>query len=391
MSSKERPSMDLRDSSKQELSPEERRALGSVWSEIVLGSDGAFIEDASVLSDEELREQLNSSLISETKSLLGEWGLTPDIDLIKQISEIEDDDEKAKLELRYLKQVHEAIDQRVRNFDRSKPKSTKWDSWPDRMRETGEFNCVGAITIGSSLLEQAGLESYIGNPPSHVLNIVRLSNGDWWYVDFMNGKNAMQKIDPMEREVNGHRVLQIEHPSIDYRLIPISPQKELPSYVLGNLASLQKDASEAQLGETDLEKKEAFEYANRHRDRLTVVDLSELDSKLFNKGNHVNDSEEMRAEANRVDVLWERDDKIKELSKDLDVEQLSRIAIEISGNLSEVRQYLFGEVDEILPAIGQELKIFLESYRTKFSDLAENQREEYQHMTDRLLKRITGS
>ncbi|MFH1014279.1 MAG: hypothetical protein V1769_07240, partial [Thermoplasmatota archaeon] len=106
---------------------------------------------------------------------------------------------------------------------------------------------------------------------------------------------------------------------------------------------------------------------------------------------HVNDSEEMRAEANRVDVLWERDDKIKELSKDLDVEQLSRIAIEISGNLSEVRQYLFGEVDEILPAIGQELKIFLESYRTKFSDLAENQREEYQHMTDRLLKRITGS
>ena len=42
-----------------------------------------------------------------------------------------------------------------------------------------------------------------------------------WYVDFRNGKQNIIKIEPEETSLADVPVLRINHPSIDYRLIPI--------------------------------------------------------------------------------------------------------------------------------------------------------------------------
>lgn len=377
--------------SKKEFPPNKKRKLSEVWANVVLGVNEVNEQNVEGLSFIELRNLLNKQLLQETDNLLEEWHVLANESLIEKIQQEEDKTKKAKLELDYIKQIHQQIDQLVQGFDHSESKSTKWDSWPDRMRENKEFNCVGAMLLGSALLEKAGIQQFTGNPPSHVVNIVHLSNDDWWFVDFMNGKNNVQQIKPIEREIAGHRVLEINHPTIDYRLIPITPKEEIGTYIIGNLATLQRDAYDAK-HETqidDVEVKEAVEYAKRH-DLLQMDDLSEYGAYLFPTNTHINNTPEMKAESARIKRVYEIDNISKDAITGLSKEQIIAMTKEISQKESEIREFFYNDTESILTRITPELKKFLETYRAGLADLKKKQREEYEEAIERMLKKITS-
>ena len=51
-----------------------------------------------------------------------------------------------------------------------------------------------------ALLEKAGVKQYIAKAAGHVVNIAELTNGDLWFVDYMNGERVTKKIEATERD-----------------------------------------------------------------------------------------------------------------------------------------------------------------------------------------------
>src|SRR3989338_6756505 len=247
---------------RQEISSEQKKILGKVWTEMVVDNSDTP-ENIRDMPNEEIKKWLFESTMKDMESFTNELRLKNDQVLIEKIQKTENLDEKSALELEYIRNVHAQVDSLVHNFDRSGNKSTKWDSWPKRMRETKEFNCVGATLLGINLLEKGGIKSYYGNPGGHVVNIAKLSNGEWWYVDFRNGKQNIIKLEPEEIVIADVPTLKINQPNIDYRLIPLYANSEAAGSVLGNLSSLKHEAEDERIPNEDIEKKEAKEYLEK--------------------------------------------------------------------------------------------------------------------------------
>ena len=163
---------------RQEISSEQKKILGKVWTEMVVDNSDTP-ENIRDMPNEEIKKWLFESTMKDIESFTNELRLKNDQVLIEKIQKTENLDEKSVLELEYIRNIHAQVDNIVHNFDESENKSTKWDSWPKRMRETKEFNCVGATLLGINFLEKSGIKSYYGNPGGHVVNIAKLSNGEW--------------------------------------------------------------------------------------------------------------------------------------------------------------------------------------------------------------------
>ena len=251
---------------RQKISPEQKKILGEVWTEMVVDNSDTP-KNISVMTTEEIKKWLFESAMKDVESFTNELGLKNDQVLIEKIQKTENLGEKSALELKYIRNVHAQVDSLVHNFDRSENKSTKWDSWPKRMRETKEFNCVGATLLGINFLEKSGIKSYYGNPGGHVVNIAKLSNGEWWYVDFRNGKQNIIRIEPEETFLADVLVLKINHLSIDYKLIPIYENSEAACSILSNLASLKSAAENKNIPDENIENKEAKEYLEKYKSK----------------------------------------------------------------------------------------------------------------------------
>jgi len=124
--------------SKKEFPPNKKRKLSEVWASVVLGVDVMNEQNIEGLTFVELRNLLNKQLLQETDALLEEWNIQTNESVIEKMQQEEDKTKKAELELDYIKQIHEQIDKLVQGFNHSESKSTKWDSWPDRMRDKKE-------------------------------------------------------------------------------------------------------------------------------------------------------------------------------------------------------------------------------------------------------------
>jgi len=294
-------------SEKTELSVEQKEQLANVWTEMVV--DGVKQpENVGEMSDLEIKSWLNESVKTDSEKLASELGLEVDGDLIEKIKQEEDVELKSALELDYIKQAHQQIDSLIGGFDRSGVKSTKWDSWPKKMRETGEFNCLGATLLGTELLNKGGIESYCGKPVGHVVNIVKLSNGDWWYVDFRNGEESVVRIQPDQIEIEGSRVLVVNQENLYYELIPMYDNSEITGSVLGNLSSLQREATESTENET-VSTKEAKEFMDQYGTSFSETNISELHQTLFPESIIVDKSMEMQNEKIRIDNFRKEHEK----------------------------------------------------------------------------------
>ena len=372
-----------------ELSPVEKRKLLDFWHKVILGDSPDSVDDVGDLSRDEMRDLLHKKLMERVGDLLEQFGIETDESLIEQIFSEEDLNKKAELEVVYIRRIHKVLDDLVKKFDHSKPKSTKWNSWPGRIADTKEFNCVGAVLLGTKLLEKAGVQQFTGNPPGHVVNIARLSNGDWWFVDFLNGENNVQKIEPVQREISGHQVLEIDHPMIDYRLVPITPKEEVGKYVVGNLASLQINAYEARDTEQidDIEISEAVAYAVEHG-LLEMNDLSEYRAYLFPSEVDFSDASEMQAESERIERLHAIVDVIAVSIKGFSVENIRKIFEEINRNEQVIRKFFYEDDLSIFNDSSPELAKLLNVYRDELADFKENHREEYEEVVEKMLRKV---
>jgi len=372
---------------RQEIGPEQKKILGEAWAEMVV-DDSDTPENISGMTTEEIKKWLFESMMKDVEIFTNELGLKNDQVLIEKIQKTENLDEKSALELEYIRNAHTQVDDIVHNFDESENKSTKWDSWPKRMRKTKEFNCVGATLLGINFLEKGGIKSYYGNPAGHVINIAKLSNGEWWYVDFRNGKQNIIRIEPEETSLADVLVLKINHPSIDYRLIPIYENSEAVCSILSNLASLKRTAENKNIPDENTEKKEAKEYLEKYKSNFEKTDFSLFHQTLYPKFIKAEKTKEMQGEIRRIDNMREFEKPIQAYTKTLSKEQKEFIIEEIKSKKKFIGNLFYKDDQSVLQKSSPELKKILELYLENLRKIKENQPEIYKEAVDKIIGRI---
>lgn len=273
-----------------ELSLEEKKQLAEAWCDIVLGKGDCF-QDIETMGSESIKQWMHDSLMQEIELLVKEWKLEPNGEFIKKIQEEQDLENKAKLEDGYIKEVHGKISGIAENFDMDSAE-VRWSSWPARMRETKQFNCVGATLLGANLLDKAGIKSYYGMPAGHVANVAQLSNGEWKYIDCLVKKLA-KKIKPSEERLTNIGVLKIDDKDIGFRLIPLLKNSEALSSVLENLSLLKKEKINPTMS------KETADYISKFQEKFKDIDFSALNRKLYPDVRALEATQEMREESER--------------------------------------------------------------------------------------------
>ena len=371
----------------QELTPEQKRTLGEVWTEMII--DNADIpENIDKLNQGEIKKWLFESTMKDIEKFAEELGFQINADFVEKIKKAENLDEKSALELEYIKTAHTQVDDIVQKFDRSADKSTKWDSWPKRMRETKEFNCVGATLLGVHLLEKGEVKSYYGNPHGHVVNIAKLSNGEWWYVDFRNGKQNIIKIEPEEITIADVPVLKIKQPNIVYRLIPIYDNPEAAGSVLGNLSSLKNEAEDQNTPDEDVEKKEAKEYLEKYGQNFQKADFSLLQQSLYPKFVEFDKTEEMQKEIARIDGMGDFEKPAQDYTTTLTKEQEKVLVEEIKTRKKAIESLFYHGDTSVLRETSPELKKVLELFLESLRGVKDKQPEVYQEAIDKIVGRI---
>ena len=375
------------DVEQQELSLEQKKVLGKVWTEMVVDS-GSVPENIGEMKQTEIKKWLFDSIMKDIEKFAGEFGLQVEARLVEKIQKAENLEEKSALELEYIKKVHAQVDEIVQKFDRSAGKSTKWDSWPERMRETKEFNCVGATLLGIYLLEKGGIKSQYGNPHGHVINIAKLSNDEWWYVDFRNGTQNIIKLEPEETTIAYVPVLKIKQPNINYRLIPIYDNSEAAGSVLGNLLSLKRKAEDQNTPDEDIEKKEAKEYLERYGQNFQEADFSLLHQSLYPKFIELDKTDEIQKEIARIDSMRDFEKPVQNYTKRLTKEQKKALVEEIKTKKEDIENLFYKENESVLQDVSPELKNVLELFLESLRSVKEKQPEVYQEAIDKIIGRI---
>jgi hypothetical protein len=383
----EQPKKIEADIEQQELSPEQKKILAEVWTEMVV-DDGEVPENAGEMTQAEIKRYLFESIMKDIEKFAEELELRIDAELVERIKHAESLEEKSALELEYIKQAHAQVDKIVQRFDRSADKSTKWNSWPKRMRETKEFNCVGATLLGVYLLEKGGIKSQYGNPHGHVINIAKLSNGEWWYVDFRNGKQNIIKLEPEETEVSAVPTLKINQANIDYRIIPLYDNSEAAGSVLGNLSSLKHEAEDESTPDEDIEKKEAREYLEKYGQNFQEADFSLLHQSLYPKFIEFDKTDEMQKEIARIDSMRDFEKPVQNYTKTLTKEQEKALVEEIKTKKDDIENLFYKDDESVLQSVSSELKRVLELFLESLKNVKEKQPEVYQEAIDKIVGRI---
>lgn len=372
------------DIEQKELTPEQKIKLGESWTEMVV-NDTNLPKNIGDMTNEGIKKWLFESTMKDIETFANELRLQIDQNLIEKIQKTESPDEKSAFELEYIRSVCAQVDEITQNFDKSGNKSAKWDSWPKRMRETKEFNCVGATLLGIHLLEKGGVKSYYGNPGGHVLNIANLSNGEWYYVDFRNGKQNIIKIDTEETTLAKVPVLKINHPSIDYRLIPLYENSEAPCSILSNLSSLKRTAENQIIPNENIEKKEAKEYLEKYESNFKKADFSLFHQTLYPEFIKVEETKEMQKEIERIDNVRDIEKPNRDYTKTLSKEQEAAIIKEIKNKKEAIGNLFYKEDESILREASLELKKILELYLENLRKIKEKQPEVYQETIDKIV------
>lgn len=375
------------DLEKQELTPEQKRALGEAWTEMVVDNT-SIPKNISKMEQDEIKKWLFGSIMKNIEMLAKELGLQVDAELVEKIQKAESLDEKSTLELEYIKNVHAQVDDIVQKFDKSADKSTRWDSWPKKMRETKEFNCVGASLIGVQLLQRGGIKSFYGNPSGHVLNIVQLANGEWWYVDFLNGQQNIKKIEPEITTLVGVTVLKINDQNIDHSLIPIYDNAEAVASVLNNLSLLEQEANDATIPDEDAVKKEARSYLKKHEELYKKTNFSLFFETLYPKFIEVDKTEEMQQEMTRVDSMRDFEKPVRNYIETLTKEQEKALFEEMKSQKKAIENLFYQEDMSVLQKTSPELKKVLELFLENLKGVKEKQPEVYREAIDKIVGRI---
>lgn|GEM_PF-2900162 len=363
-----------------ELTSAERKNLVAAWVDIAV-EDVEVPKDMEKWNDDDTRSWLSETMSTDVARLVKEWDLRPDEELVVQLQAEKDPSRRADIEMHYIESACAAITkfQKTRVGSETEGRSTKWDSWPKQMRETGQFNCVGGTLLGMNLLDQAGIRSFYGNPAGHVLNIVELSNGEWVYSDFRN--NHIQKLTPEVRMIGGVETLIVDDPRLAYRLIPLLPNVDAPQSVLRNLSSALDCIAEEPHDSSSW--KEAERIQSRFPKHLTENDFSDLGDNLYPMMVNFRQTKEARDERDRVDRIRKEKKTIASFFSGLSPEERKSVAREKMIRRKEIQQYVLKGDDAALSELSEPLQRNLPALREYLEKLRESDPEFYEDFISR--------
>lgn len=338
------------------LTPERMEEIGQAWNEMVLGRKKSGPVPTTQV---DFKKWVSAGLHEESETLLKEWGLEPDQALIEKIKQAENPDEKAKLELDYISQSYDKIDAFVKEFKNDQErKFSRHSTMPLTMKRNKSFNCVGASLLGECVLSRAGIENYFGNPIGHVLNIARLSNGEWRYIDFLNGKNNFRKIEPSTKTQSGLQVLEIDDPAIDFRFIPLLEKDQVAATVINNLASLDYEATSDKVPDSP-DKTAAHKYHAEFKGWFAKINFEQLGDALFPEKQEIMETDEMKQERKKVAAFRKAKEEADEYSQQLGLLRLTHLYGEAKPYAKDVREFLLTGEQRYLHSLSEEIKYII--------------------------------
>jgi len=387
----EKPAENLETTSETELTIEERKKLAGVWRELVLGNNKDTPEQA-MESDEALKEWMFQSLMAQADQLVDEWGLMPDAKLVEQMQSETDVTKKAELEAQLLKQIQQNFADYIANFDHSGQKGTKWDSWPAIMKQSKEFNCVGTTLLSSSILRRLGITYFDANPIHHSVNVAQLADGQYWYVDFLNGKSQVKPVEITEDEIGGAKVWRLKDDVIDYQIIKVSQPEQIIAAVIGNFNSLQHEAQEP-TKQSDPDQVQAKQYYQEHEDTFTTVNFYDVSNHLFPLAEDYYSSAEYQQEEKRIKELHNDTtaEQVGEYLKPFNPDQQQIIITELAKHLVGIADYLYNDAEEILHQISPESSTVVRLYYDNLIKIKAGNFELFDERVKRFLAGIMAS
>jgi hypothetical protein len=343
----------------EELTLEEKRLIADAWSVGVTGTEAP--ENPEAFSNEEMKEWLEDSLMEGVAHFADDVGIKPNDELLHQMKHAETLDERVSIEEQYLQDIQRQMNT-VKNrvqAERGK-RETRWDSWPTTMREHQTWNCVGGTLVATHLLKDTEITNYCGATPGHILNILQLSNGDWWYADFTN--NSVFKIEPNEGMVGEMKTITLKDKRARYSFIGLSENGDIINAILGNVASMRKEAVDPnKQGEG---KDNAVAEMRKFGDLFSEAPFSTTRSKLYPEYQNFVESKQYKAEEKRVEQL---DYETPEIRKLLDrfagpiAELVSTLTSEEVIDLQQVARTNVQDIETLLLATPNEARARLES------------------------------
>lgn len=342
-------------SESRELEPAEKESLVDAWLTIAVDNQSKP-DDLESLNNQQLKEWLYKVLMNDTSKLMEEWKMQPNIILVERIRSEQNPEQKAKIEMDFI----ESIRVKIQEFKKDHPlgdRSDKWNSWPSEMRENKTFNCVGGTLLGISLLDRAGMHSYYGNPFSHVLNIVELSDGEWVYADFLN--NQVKKIKPQEIMMGNVRTLKLEEPDIIYRYIPLLDNSESVGSIIGNFHSLEHDVKDKKV--EPLDRQEAKRLFSNFSEEFQKNDFSSVHDTLYPSKVSLYRIKEMQNEGGRIEKIRSFSTSARKYFETFDPQQKEGLLKEIKANAEGIRKLFYEDDNEVLSKVSSASKKLIQS------------------------------
>ncbi len=380
------PEKNIQNQKEKELTAEEKRQAVLAWKEMVLGVE-TVPENVDQLNDSEIKKWFSQSLNLEIDNLAKDWGLEPDLALIRKISEAENAQEKSAAQVEYIQTCSSRIQKLVSEFKEPPRKSTKWNSWPKTMREHKSFNCVGASLLGQCLLKKAGIENYLGSPVGHAIDIAHLENGDWWYVDFLN--KSVKQIKPKETEIEGCRVLSVDDSDVLYRYVGIQDVSAAPAYIVGNLGCLVDEANSEDIPDEDIDKIAAKNFLAEHAELFEKVNFEELLARLYSGVERFATSQEMENEKKRIDLIFSSSDDIQELIEKKNLNKnIQTIRENFKNNVEVVKNFLLTGDEALISSLDYDSRSVLKIYNHQLERVKEINVEVYEELKALMISKI---
>lgn len=249
---------------KPEITLEIKQKIAETWKKVILGKE-VETPDLSALDNRDLGRWLNDTLMESVGQIVDEQIIeheNKEANLPSQQQEVteakrkidafqekmassENPEQKLETEIDFLKQIQIIINALKSN----QPHNNKWNSWPLTIKENKGANCHGTAMMTEHLLKKGFKERYFGNPVGHSVNLVRLSDDSWMYIDLTNRKllRLHPKVSELEEmpKSGGSPYLEINEPELDYQMILVCDINSYPANgVAGNIKALAREAKE---------------------------------------------------------------------------------------------------------------------------------------------------
>ncbi len=368
-----------------ELTVEQNQLFAKIWTELVVENEG-MPDDIGTFKHEQMSEWLFQALMHDTARLLDEWNIHADEGEVKKIITEDDAERKSELELIYMQNILQQVHKLTKDFDRNE--GTRWNSWPNNMRESKSFNCVGATLLGMELLENSGIKSYYGNPVGHVVNIVQLSNEEWYYLDLLN--NKCEHIIPEEIEIEGQQVLKIDNKHIEYELVPFRDNEDISTPIFGNFVHLYEEANDPDVVD-DYNKQYARQYVQTHKSIFNGDDsIKNIRDVFYADNQDINNSEEMDRERQRIDDYDKYTENVQEYVSALEEKERKKIFEEISKNISGVEEFLRKDDDNIINSVSVHTSKFLQLLKGGVEELKKVDQQRYNNLMSSFINKFSN-